>query len=227
MQGPMIHTFEAEFPKPAGSRLGIQLSLVNTPDREGLVVEKVADGGAVDAYNKKSPEGYRIQEGDLVVKVNGVNADGPLAHHMPAIAGKVMEASTIRLEVRRYCAGPNLANSGSAAVSKSPNLLPPPNFQEVSGNWTGTGSSQPADADAGALGRHGWKVQSQTAPTAPFFSDMPSDGATACGAQAQSQADVDSLLMQQGQALARQSMGLPRPFCINRHGPLGDFWGSA
>ena len=59
---------------------------------------EVADGGAVDAYNKwhaeclqckgrgpyltvcsfvciprKSPEGYRIQEGDLVVKVNGVN----------------------------------------------------------------------------------------------------------------------------------------------------------
>ena len=34
-------------------------------------------------------------------------------------------------------------------------------------------------------------------------------------------------LMQQGQALARQSMGLPRPFCINRHGPLGDFSGSA
>ena len=50
---------QAEFPKPAGSRLGIQLSLVrlldpellgstfgcqvkvNTPDREGLVVEKV------------------------------------------------------------------------------------------------------------------------------------------------------------------------------------------
>ena len=40
---------------------------------------------------RKSPEGYRIQEGDLVVKVNGVAADGPLAHHMPAIAGKVME----------------------------------------------------------------------------------------------------------------------------------------
>ena len=27
-----------------------------------------------------------------MVKVNGVAADGPLAHHMPAIAGKVMEA---------------------------------------------------------------------------------------------------------------------------------------
>ena len=25
------------------------------------------------------------------MKVNGVAADGPLAHHMPAIAGKVME----------------------------------------------------------------------------------------------------------------------------------------
>lgn len=50
---------------------------------------------------RKSPEGYRIQEGDLVVKVNGVAADGPLAHHMPAIAGKVMEAVEAQGETRR------------------------------------------------------------------------------------------------------------------------------
>eukprot|EP00913_Durusdinium_trenchii_P010453 g9800.t1 len=205
----MIHTFEAEFPKPASSPLGIQLSLVNTPDREGLVVEKVAEGGAVDTYNKKSPEGYRIQEGDLVVKVNGVPADSLLAHHMPAIAGKVMEASTIRLEVRRYCAGPNMPAAGTTPPSKSPNLLPPPNFQEIRG-WAGTqvSAQQGADADAGqGAVRAPWKgMQGQTTP---FLGMDPSNApdSAAC-AQAPNQAEVDNLLMQ-GQ-LAR-AMGMPLP----------------
>ncbi|CAK8991653.1 Synaptic vesicle 2-related protein [Durusdinium trenchii] len=208
----MIHTFEAEFPKPASSPLGIQLSLVNTPDREGLVVEKVAEGGAVDTYNKKSPEGYRIQEGDLVVKVNGVPADSLLAHHMPAIAGKVMEASTIRLEVRRYCAGPNMPAAGTTPPSKSPNLLPPPNFQDppAPGGWAGTqvSAQQGADADAGqGAVRAPWKgMQGQTTP---FLGMDPSNApdSAAC-AQAPNQAEVDNLLMQ-GQ-LAR-AMGMPLP----------------
>ncbi|CAJ1375055.1 unnamed protein product [Effrenium voratum] len=194
----MIHTFEAEFPKPAGSRLGIQLSLVDTPDREGLVVEKVAEGGAVDAYNKKSPEGYRIQEGDLVMKVNGVAADqGPLAHHMPAIAGKVMEASMMRLEVKRYCAGPGSLSGGAM---KSPNLLPPPNFQDAP-SWTGMGGSQQAAEDAGAM-RQGWKgMQSMGL-------DQSSADAGACGQGPNQEAD----LLMQGQ-LPTRAMGMQLGGC--------------
>jgi len=88
-------TFEVEWRKPPGARLGIDVVLVSSPTGCGLVVENVNEGGVVDAWNRCSREPLRIRPGDFIVRVNGIEND------ISALAAELKSVKDVRILVQR------------------------------------------------------------------------------------------------------------------------------
>lgn len=64
-------TFEVELDRASGTRLGIDVMFVTGSGLCGLIVERVAEGGAVESWNQRSRPPYRVQAGDYIISVNG------------------------------------------------------------------------------------------------------------------------------------------------------------
>jgi hypothetical protein len=71
--------FDVQLEKRQGARLGIDVMLVTGNGLCGLIVERVADGGAVDAWNQRSREPHRVQAGDCIIKVNDIGTGHSIA----------------------------------------------------------------------------------------------------------------------------------------------------
>eukprot|EP00747_Dinoflagellata_sp_TGD_P165536 gnl/TRDRNA2_/TRDRNA2_186923_c0_seq1.p1 gnl/TRDRNA2_/TRDRNA2_186923_c0~~gnl/TRDRNA2_/TRDRNA2_186923_c0_seq1.p1 ORF type:complete len:663 (-),score=97.78 gnl/TRDRNA2_/TRDRNA2_186923_c0_seq1:14-2002(-) len=88
-------TFEVELRKPAGARLGIDVMAVSTAHGCGLAIEKVAEGGVVEAWNRGNEEPLRVHPGDFIVKVNGIEGD------IEGLAQQLQAVSDVHMTVQR------------------------------------------------------------------------------------------------------------------------------
>mmetsp|Transcript_63105 Transcript_63105/g.150433 ORF Transcript_63105/g.150433 Transcript_63105/m.150433 type:complete len:798 (+) Transcript_63105:33-2426(+) len=125
-----ILTFEAELCKAApGARLGIDIVLFSSEHGGGLVVERVHDGGQVEAWNRQSVEPRKIRPGDFIVRVNGVEGD------VSALADELRVGKDLSLTVHRSRAADNPVravndnmipvNSNSSNKNGSNHMEPP------------------------------------------------------------------------------------------------------
>jgi len=152
-QGSVPFTFEVELVKHQGVRLGIDVVVMNTMRGGCLVVERVAEDGAVGAWNRRKPAMFRLRSGDCIVVVNGVEGD------VPAVAKQLCESQEVRITVQRW--GPPEGGAGNTG----PNA----------------GGGPPVGAAVGNLGQHG-QSQNQHGGYAPMTGPAGPPPATALSA---------------------------------------------
>lgn len=105
-------SFQVEFDKHAGARLGVDVMLVSSAAFSGLVVERIGEAGCLELWNQGSRPPYRVQRGDYIVQVNGIAS----WQDVSMMARELARASgRLRLTVQR---GPGAAGAGAAAVER-------------------------------------------------------------------------------------------------------------
>ncbi|CAE8645704.1 unnamed protein product, partial [Polarella glacialis] len=85
-----------ELRKPPGSRLGVDVALLGSPLGYGIVVERVGEGGVVEAWNRRNHEPLRIRPGDFIVRCNGIEGD------LAALASELRSGKDVRITVQRH-----------------------------------------------------------------------------------------------------------------------------
>lgn len=104
--------FDVELEKAPGTRMGIDVMLVTGNGLYGLVVERVAEGGAVDLWNKRSRTPYRVRLGDCIVQVNGIGNWDNLAKMAEEFT---RDCRHVRFTVQRLQLGAGVAQRIGAA----------------------------------------------------------------------------------------------------------------
>lgn len=100
---PGEFTFEALISRPGGLKLGIGVLPIVLSDSCGLSVQQISKGGAVDAWNRSSPEELRLCLGDCITGVNGAVGD------ISRMSAELRGLHAVRLTVRRGTSGRPLA----------------------------------------------------------------------------------------------------------------------
>ncbi|CAK0882509.1 unnamed protein product, partial [Prorocentrum cordatum] len=78
-RGRSTFTFEMIIDRNSSTRLGIDVILAHggTTACEGLLVERISEGGSVDLWNQQSTQPYVMRRGDIILEVNGISQNPP------------------------------------------------------------------------------------------------------------------------------------------------------
>merc|ERR1719330_383980 len=96
-----------------GAKLGAELGTVTTTAGSELIVEKIVEGGRLDAWNRGRPD-KAVKPGDRIVQVNGRNGS---SETLMSVLQSMHSEDQLEFVVRRGGMGPVAKKQGGHDVS--------------------------------------------------------------------------------------------------------------